>query len=193
MKDHRSIPLEAFPWEQEGKARLCDHYGCTEEGLYKAPYAPDDLATSHWLCLCHVRSYNKAWNFFAGMSPAEIEAYNRSDTVGWRPSWPMGERMAHMEAAWSRFSCSFISDSDSNSYKDGNSRSNGHRPGATQDRALDLFDLQSPPTLAQLKARYKELVKRYHPDANGGDKESEEHLKRVNEAYGILKSFICAP
>ena len=82
---------------------------------------------------------------------------------------------------------------DSRKNKEGNSHSNLHWTDAAQDKALDLFDLQSPLTLAQLKTRYKELVKRYHPDANGGDKESEEHLKQVNEAYGVLKSFICAP
>ncbi|MFZ0695495.1 MAG: DnaJ domain-containing protein, partial [Alphaproteobacteria bacterium] len=38
-----------------------------------------------------------------------------------------------------------------------------------------------------IKARYKELVKRHHPDTHGGDKAAEEKLKLINEAYGILK------
>jgi len=193
MKDRRSIPLDAFPWENEGKPRSCDHEGCTGEGLYRAPCAPDNLETSYWLCLDHVRSYNKAWNFFAGMSLAEIEAYNRGDTVGWRPSWPLGERMAHMQTAWSRFTGSFAPGFDPRENNNGNPYSNLQWAGPAQEKALDLFGLQLPLPLAQLKARYKELVKRYHPDANGGDKESEEHLKQVNEAYGVLKAFICAP
>jgi hypothetical protein len=193
MKDRRSIPLDAFPWEKEEGTRPCDHEGCAGEGLYQAPCAPDNLETFYRLCLDHVRSYNKAWNFFAHMSPVEIETYNRGDTVGWRPSWPLGERMAPMEAAWSRFSDSFTGDTDSNGYNDGSAPSNLHWADATQAKALNLFDLQSPLTLEQLKIRYKELVKRYHPDANGGDKESEERLKQVNEAYGVLKSFICTP
>ncbi len=109
------------------------------------------------------------------------------------PSWPLGERMAHMEAAWSRFSASFTPDAESRGYNDAGSPSNLHWADATQAKALNLFDLQSPLTLEQLKIRYKELVKRYHPDTNGGDKESEERLKQVNEAYGVLKSFICTP
>ncbi len=193
MKDRRSTPLDAFPWEKEEGTRPCDHEGCAGEGLYQAPCAPDNLETFYRLCLDHVRSYNKAWNFFAHMSPVEIETYNRGDTVGWRPSWPLGERMAPMEAAWSRFSDSFTGDIDSNGYNDGSAPSNLHWADATQAKALNLFDLQSPLTLEQLKIRYKELVKRYHPDANGGDKESEERLKQVNEAYGVLKSFICTP
>ncbi len=193
MKDRRSTPRDAFPWEKEEGTRPCDHEGCAGEGLYQAPCAPDNLETFYRLCLDHVRSYNKAWNFFAHMSPVEIETYNRGDTVGWRPSWPLGERMAPMEAAWSRFSDSFTGDTDSNGYNDGSAPSNLHWADATQAKALNLFDLQSPLTLEQLKIRYKELVKRYHPDANGGDKESEERLKQVNEAYGVLKSFICTP
>ena len=193
MRDRRSIPLDPLPWEKEGKLRLCDYDGCTGEGLYEAPYAPDDLGTKYWLCLDHVRSYNKAWNFFAHMSPAEIEAYNRSDTVGWRPSWPMGERMVHMQAAWSRFTNSFAPDPASPENRNSSTHFNVHRTDIAQAKALDLFGIQSPFTLARLKTRYKELVKRYHPDANGGDKESEEHLKQVNEAYGVLKAFIATP
>ena len=100
--------------------------------------------------------------------------------------------MVHMEAAWSRFSDSFSGDADSQGYKGGNSLPNLHWANAIQGKALNLFNLQSPLTLGQLKTRYKELVKRYHPDANGGDKKSEERLKQVNEAYDVLKSFICA-
>ena len=38
------------------------------------------------------------------------------------------------------------------------------------------------------KARFKELVKRHHPDANGGDRSSEERLVEVIQAYNYLKS-----
>lgn len=36
--------------------------------------------------------------------------------------------------------------------------------------------------------RYKQLVKRFHPDANGGDKAAEERFKEISEAYSYLKS-----
>jgi DnaJ-class molecular chaperone len=41
-----------------------------------------------------------------------------------------------------------------------------------------------------VKARYKELVKRHHPDANGGDKSAEERFKTVSEAYRTLMSTL---
>jgi DnaJ-class molecular chaperone len=39
----------------------------------------------------------------------------------------------------------------------------------------------------QIKARFKELVKRHHPDANGGDKRSENRLREIIQAYNYLK------
>jgi curved DNA-binding protein CbpA len=46
-------------------------------------------------------------------------------------------------------------------------------------------------TFPEIKARYKQLAKRLHPDANGGDTRAEEQLKKVNEAYATLKkSFV---
>ena len=41
-------------------------------------------------------------------------------------------------------------------------------------------------TLAELKRQYKVLAKRHHPDLHGGDKNEEERLKRINEAYRYL-------
>jgi curved DNA-binding protein CbpA len=42
-------------------------------------------------------------------------------------------------------------------------------------------------TFAAIKVRYKELVKRFHPDANGGDRTNEDRLKTVNQAYATLR------
>ena len=40
----------------------------------------------------------------------------------------------------------------------------------------------------EIKSRFKELVKRHHPDANGGDRASEDKLREIIEAYNYLKS-----
>ena len=55
---------------------------------------------------------------------------------------------------------------------------------------MAILDLRPPVTIQALKARYKKLVKRYHPDANGGDKTAEEKFKQVNEAYRTIMASL---
>ena len=53
---------------------------------------------------------------------------------------------------------------------------------------MAVLDLTPPVTLEIIKRRYKELVKRYHPDANGGDKAAEEKFKQISQAYATLSA-----
>ena len=48
------------------------------------------------------------------------------------------------------------------------------------------MELTQPVTPEAIKRRYKELVKKHHPDANGGDKQAEERFKAINQAYATL-------
>ncbi len=59
-----------------------------------------------------------------------------------------------------------------------------------EERALAVLEVGPPITRDRIKARYKALVKLYHPDANGGAKEAEERLKLINEAYETLKDRV---
>ena len=78
------------------------------------------------------------------------------------------------------------------------SRSMSHRRNPSRDpqwhllsgperEALTELDLGTPVTLHEVKLRYKYLVKKLHPDANGNDRKAEDRLKRINAAYGRLK------
>lgn len=163
--------------------RPCDHPGCEARGDYRAPRSRTELNSFYWFCLDHVRAYNASWNFYEGMSANEIEAEIRSDTVWQRPSWPLGARVGALYAArWRGFG---MFDLDENEESETRAPK---RPRSPQEKALVLFDLQPPLTLAQLKARYKDLVKRHHPDVHGGDKAAEERLKEINQAYSTLKA-----
>ncbi len=53
---------------------------------------------------------------------------------------------------------------------------------------LATLGLSWPVTMPVLKARYKQLAKRHHPDANGGDRMAEERLKTINLAYATVRT-----
>ena len=56
-------------------------------------------------------------------------------------------------------------------------------------KALDALGLEATPTAHEVKTRFKALVKRHHPDANGGDRSSEDRLREIIQAYNYLKSI----
>ena len=69
--------------------------------------------------------------------------------------------------------------------RNGTGKSSGR---SKTERMLAVLDLPPDATVVELKARYKQLAKRHHPDLNGGDKKAEERLKLINEAYTYLRN-----
>jgi hypothetical protein len=168
---------------------MCDHPGCAETGDYRAPRSRTELNEYYWFCLEHVRSYNATWDFYRGMSEAECEAWRRADVVGGRPSWPLGARgprfyELNQDAIREALRSFFM-------FNDGPARPK--RPPTQEEEALAVLDLAVGATAAEIKARYKTLVKRHHPDANGGDRAAEDRLKSINQAYTYLKAVRAAP
>jgi hypothetical protein len=168
------------------KVRPCAIEGCREEGAYRVPKSHENLSTYLWFCLAHARAHNEKWDYFAGMSPAEIERFRSEAIYGHRPTWPLGRRAAgvsfgrtgtHIEDGYAVFA---------------EEHAAPRRPERVlprlQQQAFDILNLDSSATLIEIKARYKELVKRFHPDANGGDRGAEERLKQVIKAYGVLRA-----
>ena len=167
------------------EVRGCDWPSCSAVGDFRAPRDRDRLTDYFWFCLQHVRDYNAAWNYYQGMSEGEIEADIRADTVWRRPSWPFLKALHNASFRAER-----------------HVRRPGHRrrgaaavrrqePQARRRRARWSFSSLRPPVdVAAVKARYKALVKKHHPDANGGDKAAEERFKEINEAYRIVMSAL---
>ena len=173
--------------------RCCDHPGCIAGGDYRAPKSRLDLRDYYWFCLEHVRAYNAAWNYYAGMSDTEVEAEIRRDTVWQRPSWRLGARHGPGYAERIRdyfgvFSGGAEGERERRQRDGDHGREAVHRALSAREQALAVFELESPLTLAGLKTRYKALVKLHHPDAHGGDKAAEEKLKIINQAYATLKA-----
>lgn len=179
----RQTPNEVNkPFERPRQVeRRCAHEGCAEEALYRAPISRDRLDEYQWFCLEHVRDYNKSWDYFAGMDEEEIEAQRRFDTVWNRPSWKVGGGPKDFNNVKDDFG--FFNEEEAGAPPP---RS---RPPTEEERALAELGLAHPVSFEEIKARYIELVKVLHPDANGGNPENEERLKQINQAYAKLRGI----
>jgi hypothetical protein len=177
--------------EPDPPARLCDHPSCASGGDFRAPRSRLELDSYFWFCLDHVRAYNAAWNYYAGMNENEIEDEIRRDTVWQRPSWKLGQRHGPAYEHRVRDPFDLYSQKDRKpgaGQRNGRAHDASSRVASAREQALAVFDLDPPFTQSSLKARYKVLVKMHHPDAHGGDKAAEEKLKIINQAYTTLKA-----
>lgn len=173
--------------------RKCDRPGCPAEGSHRAPKGPDQLNQYYWFCVNHVREYNLSWDYFKGMSDDEVEAYQRAAMTGHRPTWKLG---LHQTPALKdkRLRAVFGLSEGMRMFEEGP----GHAPAEgkpirrqrskLQMQALDALNLDVNASWDDVKLRYKDLVKKFHPDANGGDRSAEDRLKAVIKAYGQLRS-----
>ena len=172
--------------ESAEKVRLCEWPGCHDgEGQHRAPRARDDLNNFYWFCLEHIRQYNAKWNYYSGMSENEVEHDVRYDTVWHRPSWPMdgGIRGRYSPAAKLKDPFGVFGNFEPDTETNDGAQ---HGLGTLETQALVVLDLRPPVTIDAVKARYKELVKRHHPDTNGGDKTAEEKFKLISQAYQTI-------
>ncbi len=188
--------IRAFAPDPDAPDRECDMPECHCSADYRAPKSRDHLREYFWFCLEHVRAYNAGWDYYKGMSAGEIEANLRSDTSWGRPSWPLGHNGSAMaEALEAEISAFGFGPARQGPARQGPARS---RPAAQNAappdirEALAVLGLPWPVTRAAAKSRYKELAKRHHPDANGGDKDAEEKLKTINIAYAALRERLPA-
>ncbi|PZQ44319.1 MAG: molecular chaperone DnaJ [Micavibrio aeruginosavorus] len=160
--------------------------GCREHGEHRAP-KDRSLSDHYWFCFDHVKDYNAAWDYFSGMNKDEVEESILRSMYGDRPTWRYDVDGAAADAirraAWQTYNFT-----DKEPPKEEPRRKvTGLNPNSPEYEALTLMDLEPPITLAGIKARYKELAKKYHPDLNQGDKKAEDLLKSINMAYTILK------
>ena len=176
----------AYAPDPAAPGRTCDMPGCGAQGEYRAPKSRQNLHEYWWFCLEHVRAYNGSWDFYKGMSPGQIEAQLRADTAWQRPSWPLGRLGS--ASAWDE---ELVRDPlhllAAGRVKRGPIRPKQDMPPELRE-PLATLGLSWPTTLDAVKTRYKELAKRHHPDANGGDRAAEERLKIINLAYAALRS-----
>ncbi|MDX2142142.1 MAG: J domain-containing protein [Rhodospirillaceae bacterium] len=178
-------------------ACLCGWQGCDKTGDYRAP---KDRTLSSYLmfCLDHIRAYNAQWNYHAGMTPEDIEQEIRRAATWERPTWRMGPGTNASYRAWRPERVHDPLDLGAGTSFDAKAKTNGQAKSwadaknlsGEARRALRILAIDGPVTLAELKHRYKVLVKQHHPDANGGSAEAETRMKAINAAYQALRSAL---
>ena len=178
----------AYAPDPDAPGRPCDCPGCEFPGEYRAPKSRTTLNAYWWFCLEHVREYNASWDFYKGMTPGQIEAQTRLDTQWQRPPWPLGRlgaRFLNEDAL--RDPLEALAATRRRSAE----RAAQAAPSGLRE-PLTTLGLDWPVTLDVVKTRYKELAKRHHPDANGGDRAAEERLKTINIAYAAVRTHLTA-
>lgn len=171
----------------EGARAQCAVPGCGAPGEFKAPLQPanfDGPGSWRFLCLDHVREHNSKYNFFDGMSPEEI-ADAQSPLAGWGPpSRKFAANGADPPPRWSDFSDPL----DAISTRFGHIKSGKpSRFSKAERRALAVLGISEDADRHALRQSYSHLVRRYHPDKNGGDRSHESRLGEVIEAYQLLR------
>jgi hypothetical protein len=181
--------------------RPCAAPGCEESGEFRAPPA-EGQGSGHegprwrWFCLDHVRAFNQGYNFFSGMTPDEIEAAQRP-FAGWdRETRAFSTNGTTPPPKWADFSDPL--DAISAKFRERMDRAaraqkvreDGRMLSADDRKALDVMGLAVDADRKALRQRYTELVRRYHPDHNGGDRTHEGALQGVIAAYGHLRKAV---
>jgi len=172
--------------------RSCDHPGCRQPGVARAPKSRDLLDEHYWFCQPHAAEYNRGWNFFAGMSEEQIRARQATETVtGGRPTWSFkagrGSREAAAAASRGFFRDAFGIFSQDKARSEAEKAAYDKRLGRLERIALADLDLDATADAPKIRRRYTELLKRCHPDANGGDRSTENKLQRVIKAFRTLR------
>lgn len=196
MAEKKERPNARFHGRIENSGRRCDQPGCDEPGEFRAPPAEglvrgDRPPPFRWFCLDHVRTFNQRYNFFDGMSTDEIHDAQRP-LAGWEatrvysnggadrpPRW--ADFADPLDAIGARFRAGAGGGDAPRSRADGRPLTDGDR------RCLRVLGLPIDADRRALRQRYADLVRRYHPDRNGGDRGHEQALRAVIEAYQALK------
>jgi len=185
--------------------RVCEQKGCDDQGVCKAPkpFAARSIPVPgqrvkeeddcYWFCQRHAAEYNQTYDFFDGMTEAEITAFQASAGFGHKPTWRFGggriggtARATQMNnpRGWRG-----AKDWLYNGHVGGGQATSPARDRTRlQIRALEDMGLPHGADPVVIRERYGVLVKQYHPDSNGGDRSMEHRLQIVIRAFKALKS-----
>lgn len=186
-------PDFADPQKPKNTYKHCEMPGCPGEGTFRAP-RDRSLSNYYFFCQDHITEYNRAWNFFDGMNQKEVEEQILKSMFGDRPTWRSdADGMAAenlRRQAWEFHATGDTDERSNRAWEEYQENQNKVDRMSPEFEALAIFGLEPPLNLEDIKKRYKELAKKYHPDLNKGCEKSEEQLKKINMSYTVLKLAI---
>lgn len=180
--------------------RRCEHKGCDALGDCKAPKMARNIITPapgqrvppeqhHWFCQRHAAEYNQSYDFFDGMTEAEVQAFHKASFSGHKPTWRFGS--GHVSGRGQTYNPKRWGGRgwiDPETGEATPAKEHVRERTRLQCRALDEMQLPHDAKPELVRERYAELVKRFHPDSNGGDRSMEHRLTVVIHAFKALKS-----
>lgn len=174
---------------------VCQWDGCERPGSHRAPVGRAKEGEYFRFCVDHVRQYNKGYNYFSGLSDGEIARYQKEAMTGHRPTWKMGSLSSNTQASPNPDMSSFRSGRAGYYARTGQRQPGGNRQAQPQARVVKPLERKALTTLGlsadaegeTIRTRYTQLIKQYHPDANSGDRSSEDRFREVVSAYRLLK------
>src|SRR6201992_3788646 len=185
-------------------AVMCEWPECKNKGPHRAPKGRENSREYWHFCLDHVREYNQSYNFFQGMNADAVARYQKDALTGHRPTWKMGANTstkkskrgakADLEGAADPFSM-FSELNGRGRWRPGpgagaEAKAETRKVFNAERKALQVMGLGPDATLEAVKSKYKALVKQHHPDANGGDRSTEDRLIEIIKAYNYLKTVV---
>ena len=163
---------------------ICDHKSCKKVGEYKAPIEKDNSKKFKWLCLDHIKEFNRSWDYFKGMSDQEVCKFLKSDITWHKPTQSFSSPDNFFNILWKN-ALNEVGDVLGN----GDDKKDKTKINLSdKDReAFKIIGLEAGAKWDKIQNQFKKLVKKYHPDMNAGNKKFEEKLKIVTLAYTQLK------
>ena len=163
---------------------ICEWKNCKESGKFKAPIERDNSKNYKWLCEEHIKTFNKSWDYFDGMSQNEIENFLKSDLTWHRPTQKFGSSDNFFNILWNNAL------NDKFNFFGQDEKMNGLNAGKLSQKDKDAFSmlgLEFNVDWPIVQKKFKTLVKKFHPDKNAGNKKFEDKLKKITLAYSHLK------
>tara|TARA_B110000263_G_C15103523_1_gene416448 strand:+ start:88 stop:609 length:522 start_codon:yes stop_codon:yes gene_type:complete len=164
---------------------ICDWKKCTKIAKYKAPMEKDNSRNFRWLCLDHIKEFNKKWDYFSGMSEEQIFNFLKSDITWHKPTQSFGSSGNFFNILWddalnSRqgFDINKLTNKNNSKIKNFNNK---------DVQAFKVMELEIGSKWQEIHIKFKTLVKKFHPDMNAGNKIFENKLKNITLAYSQLK------